>query len=136
MGDADFLSEAWAAELAAVGASLPEVPGATATVTTVVVGGPAGKKAETAYRCAFVDGRIASASAGDDGATADLVVSEPWDEAVAALQGGPTIDVSFMRGRTKVVGSMGTFMDLLPVWRSDAWRAARSDLAARTALPA
>jgi hypothetical protein len=31
-----------------------------------------------------------------------------------------------MRGRAKLTGSMGTFMALLPVFRSDAYRAAQA----------
>jgi hypothetical protein len=130
-----FLSDEWVAELVAAAEALPERPGATATVSNVVVGGPEGKKAERAWRFSLVDGRLASAEPGaaPEG-EADLVLTQSWDDAATALRGGPGPDVGFMRGSTKVVGSVGTFMALLPVLRSDEWRAVTSRVAERTAL--
>lgn len=130
-----FLSEDWLGLLGEVGASLPERPGATARLSTVVIGGPAGAKAEAAYRHAFVDGRVVAVAPGAAAESeADLFVSQPYDDAVAALRGQAGIDVAYMRGRTKVVGSSAVFMSLLPVLRSDEWRAACEELAARTAV--
>lgn len=126
-----FLSEPWVAALADAGSALPERPGASATVATTVVGGPGGKKAETSYRVTFVDGRIVDAAAGADG-TADLAVSRPWDDALADLRGETGLDTSFMRGRAKVASNLGVLLSLLPVLRSDEWRAACASLAART----
>jgi len=130
-----FLSEEWVSAFLAEASSLPERPGATATVSTVVTGGPDGRKAERSWRWSLRDGRIESAapSAAPEG-EADLVVSQPWDDAVAALRGEAGLDVGFMRGSTKIVGSTGVFMTLLPVLRSDEWRAACETVAARTDL--
>jgi hypothetical protein len=85
----------------------------------------------------LLDGRLEAAAAGaaPDG-DADLYVTQQWDDALATLRGDTTLDVGFMRGSTKVVGSTGLLMDLLPVLRSDEWRAALVDVASRTALPA
>lgn len=130
-----FLSEEWLQALIETTSSLPTRPGATARLSTVVVGGPAGTKTETAYRCEFVDGRIVAAAPGAaaDG-DAELLVTQPYDDAVAALRGEADLDVAFMRGRTKVVGSTAVLMSLLPVLRSDQWRAACEELASRTAV--
>jgi hypothetical protein len=129
----ELLSEAWVAAFAEAAASLPERPGATATVSTVVTGGPDGPKAERAWRVELVDGRVASAAVGaaPEG-EAVLAVAQPWDDALATLRGILTLDETFMRGSTKVVGSTGRFMDLLPVLRSEEWRAACEAVAART----
>jgi hypothetical protein len=130
-----FLSDEWVAELVAAASSLPERPGATASVSNVVVGGPDGRKAERAWRFSLVDGRIASAEPGPAAeGEADLVLTQTWDDAATALRGGPGADVGFMRGSTKVVGSVGTFMSLIPVLRSDEWRTVTSGIAERTAL--
>jgi len=130
-----FLSEEWVGALLDACSSLPERDGATARVSTVVVGGPAGARSEASYRCEFVDGRVVSAALGaaPEG-QADLVVTQPYDDAVAALRGEAGLDVAFMRGRTKVAGSTGQLLSLLPVLRSDEWRAACDALVARTAL--
>jgi hypothetical protein len=130
----ELLSEAWVAAFAEATSSLPERPGATATVSTMVTGGPDGPKAERAWRFELRDGRVASAAVGaaPEG-EADLAVTQPWDDALGALRGTLPIDESFMRGNTKFVGSTGRFMDLLPVLRSDEWRAACESVAARTA---
>jgi hypothetical protein len=130
-----FLSDEWLGALLDVCSSLPARAGATARVSTVVVGGPGGARSEAAYRCDFVDGRVVSAAPGaaPEG-EADLVVTQPYDDAVAALRGEAGLDVAFMRGRTKVAGSTNRLLSLLPVLRSDEWRAACDSLAARTAL--
>ena len=107
------------------------VPDGPTRVTVVVTGGPAGRKAERRWRFAVAEGAVVEAADGafaDD--EADLVVTQPWDDAVAALDGSVPIDEAFMRGTTKVVGSTGVFMDLLPVLRSDEWRAACGPVAA------
>jgi hypothetical protein len=133
-GDLAFLSEEWVAAFAEAGASLPERPGATATIATVVTGGPEGRKAEKSWRIVLRDGRVVSASAGPTPeGEADLAVIQPWEDALAALDGSASLDVSFMRGSTKIAGSSGVLMELLPVLRSQQWRAACDSVAARTA---
>jgi hypothetical protein len=97
------------------------------------VGGPGGKKAETSFVLTFADGRLRSAAAGavPDGEP-DLVVSRPWDDLLADLRGESPLDEAFMRGQAKVVGSVGVLASLLPVLRSDEWRAALDAVAAGT----
>ena len=99
------------------------MPERTAKVLVVVTGGPEGRKAER--RCGFTveDGRVADADAFTD-VEADLVITQPFDDAVAAADGSTPLDEAFMRGTTKVVGSTGLLMDLLPELRSVAARTA------------
>lgn len=97
-------------------------------VGVVVTGVPGG---ERSARCEVVDGRLAGVEPGPvrEG-DADLLVTLPAADAAAAGTGEYGVDVAFMRGSAKVVGSMGTFMDLLPVFAGDEWRAACAELAA------
>jgi hypothetical protein len=107
------------------------VPDGTTKVTVVVTGGPEGRKAERRWRFAVRDGAVVEAAEGafaDD--EAHLVITQPWDDAVAAIDGSVPLDEAFMRGTTKVVGSTGILMDLLPVLRSDQWRTACAPVAA------
>ena len=131
-GALPFLSDEWVAAFADAASILPRRPGASASVSVTVVGGPEGKKAERSWRFVVRDGQVVE-SADGSAPDADLVVTQPWDDALADLDGTAPIDESFMRGSTKVVGSAGTFMDLLPVLRSPEWRAACDAVAARTA---
>ena len=106
------------------------MPDGPTKVTVVVTGGPEGRKAERRWRFAVQRGEVVEAGEGafaED--EAHLVVTQPWDDAVAAIDGSVPIDEAFMRGTTKVVGSTGVFMDLLPVLRSDQWRAACAPVA-------
>ena len=96
---------------------------ATTRVQHVVSGGPAG---EVAYVVEVVDGAVVSTSVGADD-TADLTLAERHDDAAKVAAGELGLDDAFMRGRAKLTGSMGTFMTLLPVFRSDAYRAAQAD---------
>jgi hypothetical protein len=93
----------------------------------IVTGGPEGRKAERAARLVVRDGRVAEvtpAPTGEGEGEADLVITQPWDDAQAAADGTVPLDEAFMRGTSKVVGSTGLLMDLLPVVRSDEWREA------------
>jgi putative sterol carrier protein len=96
---------------------------ATTRVQHVVSGGPAG---EVAYVVEVADGAVVSTSLGADD-TADLTFAERHDDAAKVAAGELGLDDAFMRGRAKLTGSMGTFMALLPVFRSDAYRAAQAD---------
>jgi hypothetical protein len=121
----------WLRSLAELGAALPARPGATASLSVVVTGGPDG---EVAWRCSFVDGRVASVEPGPAAeGDADLVVTRTYDDVLAELRGEHGLDVAFMRGQAKVAGSTAVLMRLLPVLRSEEWRAACSELLARTA---
>ena len=110
------------------------MPEGTTKVTVVVTGGPEGRKAERRWRFAVAGGEVVEVAEGEfpDG-EADLVVTQPWEDALAAFDGSASIDVSFMRGSTKIVGSSGLLMDLLPVLRSEEWRSACQTVAVPTA---
>ena len=95
---------------------------ATVRVQHVVSGGPGG---EVAYVVEVVDGQVVGASLGADDA-ADLTLAERHDDAAKIVAGELAPDDAFMRGRVKVTGSMGTYMALVPVFRSDAYRAAQA----------
>jgi hypothetical protein len=93
-----------------------------------------GKKELGVWRVRIDGGAVTAEAAGPDvDEGADLVVTHPVDDLRAGADGSLTIDESFMRGSTKVVGSMGTFMDLLPVLRGEAWQAVARELAEATA---
>ena len=127
----DLFDDAWVASFGDALSSLPQRPGASAVVSTVVTGGPAGRKAERPWHFELVDGRVVSSAPGpapDVDGERVLVVTQPWDDAVAALRGEVPADEAFMRGTTKVVGNVGVLMDLLPVLRSAEWRAACAPL--------
>ena len=99
---------------------------ATLRVQHVVSGGPGG---ELAFVVEVVDGKVSSTTVGTDDA-ADLVLAERHDDAAGLAAGDLDPDTAFMRGRVKVTGSMGTYMALIPTFRSDAYRAARAEAAA------
>jgi len=108
------------------------MPDGPTKVTVVVTGGPDGRKAERRWRFTVDDGRVEAAESGFDEGEADLVVTQPWDDAVAAVDGSVPLDEAFMRGTTKIVGSTGVLMDLLPVLRSAGWREACAPVAVPT----
>lgn len=60
----------------------------------------------------------------------DLLFTLAPEDAPALADGSLTLDEAFMRGRTKMVGSIGTFMAVLPVLAGDGWRDACRDLLA------
>lgn len=97
---------------------------AAVRVQHVVSGAPGG---ELAYVVEVADGDVVGASVGAD-ETADLTLAERHDDATAIVAGDLLPDDAFMRGRVKVTGSMGTYMALVPVFRSDAYRAAQATI--------
>jgi hypothetical protein len=105
-----------------------------AVVTLVVTGGPEGRKAERSAQVVVRDGRVAEVTPGDaPEGEADLVITQPWDDVHAAIDGSVPLDEAFMRGTSKVVGSTGLLMDLLAVVRSDEWREACGTVVAQPA---
>lgn len=98
------------------------------TVALVVTGAPGGERA-AAVR--IDGGRVVHVAPGPvPEEDAELVLTVPVADAAAAARGEYGLDVAFMRGSAKLVGSSGTFMDLLEVLGSDEWRAACGELAA------
>jgi hypothetical protein len=123
-----YLSSEWVARLAELGAGLPEVPGATATVEVVVPGSPTG---EVRYVVRYVDGRVAEASLGAaDGP--DVSLTTKYADAVRLLRGDLDLNAEFMSGRMKVAGSTGRLLDVLSLDGTPEHRAMREELAAAT----
>ena len=114
MAKAPFLSDAWFELQRALGAELPERPGATARVQHVVTGGPDG---EVRYVHTVVDGRTAAIRLGGDD-TADVTFTNTYADAQALSRGDLDAPVLFMQGRTKMAGDMGKVLALMPVVRS------------------
>lgn len=125
-----LLSQGWLDLLGALGAELPERPGASARVRHVVSGAPGG---EVAYVEVFQDGRVTSATSGPGGdADADVTIALTYPDAVAIAAGQLDLHVAYMRGRVKVIGDMGALMAVLPVTQSDEHRAVLARLAEQT----
>ena len=114
----ELLTQEWVDQVVERGASLPEVPGASATVQYVITGAPDG---EVGHHQSIVDGRVQAAGLGDLDA-ADLVLTVPFDRLRAAASGETVAPVELMRGRAKQVGSSGHLMALMPVLVSDGYR--------------
>jgi predicted lipid carrier protein YhbT len=123
-----FLSQGWVDLQAALGAELPERPGATARIAVVVTGGPDG---EVGYVQNVRDGRVAAVTLGraDD---VDVTLTQTHADAVAIARGELDANAAFMQGRVKVVGDMGALMAVLPLTQSAEYRSLVSDLAAQT----
>ena len=119
MADAPFLSDGWFDRQRALGADLPERPGATGRVQHVVTGTPDG---EVRYVITMVDGRAVDVSVGGDD-TADVTYTNTHADAQALAQGELDPSVLFMQGRTKMAGDMGKVLALMPVTRSAEYRA-------------
>jgi putative sterol carrier protein len=94
-----------------------------------VTGGPNG---EVRYALTIADGRLASATLGED-PDAEVTLTQTYADAVLIAQGSLDGNVAFMQGRVKVVGDMGKVMALMPLTDSAAYRAALVELARETA---
>jgi putative sterol carrier protein len=123
-----YLSQGWLDRQVELLADLPPRPGASARTQTTVGKAPGG---DASYVTVVEDGRLVSATLGTDDA-ADLAVTIGYADAVAVAKGELDPDAAFMQGRLKVVGSMGTVMDLIPMTSSPEHRAAQAQLAAET----
>ena len=128
MAKVPFLSEAWFERHRALGAELPERPGATARVQHVVTGAPDG---ELRYVHVVVDGRTTGLAIGADG-TADVTYTNTYADAQALARGELDPSVLFMQGRTKMAGDMGKVLALMPVVRSAEQRALLETLSEQT----
>lgn len=123
-----FLSPEWLQEQCRLGARLPVRSGASARVQVVVSGTPSG---EVAYVQTIEDGRLVAAELARD-ESADVTLTHTYDDAVQIATGEVDLSVSYMRGRTKVVGDVGRLMAVMPLLQSAEHRALVSDLAAAT----
>ncbi len=111
---ANYLSEEWIKTYADLGAALPKIDGATASVQYVVDGAPDGK---TRWYELLRDGRVAEASLGKV-KDPDITITWKAPEAIALLNGEKSADASFMQGRTKVEGDYVHWLFALRAWRA------------------
>jgi hypothetical protein len=121
-----YLSTAWIeGEASDPAAEALAAEGGTASIGRVVTGAPDGEARFTV----LIDGGSVRYQAGlaDD---VDLSLTDTYANAVAILSGEADPNALFMRGRTKVAGSTRVLLDLLAATRTDAYRAARDQLAA------
>jgi putative sterol carrier protein len=125
---ARFLSPDWLGEVSALGGQDAAFGDVSARVELVVSGGPDGD-----VKCVLVldGGRIAETRPG---AATDAELTMTLDYATAAEIQQGTLDpsVAFMQGRSKAAGDTGVLLQLLPVARTDAYRALRDKLNANT----
>ena len=93
--------------------------GASARVQYVVTGTPDG---ERRYVVTVVDGQVDEVVLGADD-TADVTFTNTYADAQALARGELDPSVMFMQGRTKMAGNMGKVLALMPVTRSEEYRA-------------
>ncbi len=111
--------------------SLPQRPGASATVEYKVSGAPGG---DVVFHTVLEDGRISWNALGPAPAEADFTVLVPYADYVEIVRGELDQNVGFMQGRVKVTGNIGRMLSVMPVTTSAEWREAARAVLARTAI--
>jgi hypothetical protein len=106
---AEWLSEEWLKEIAAMADSRPSLPRASGTVSLAVT---VGRGRDVGYHWEYRDG-VPGAGGVGVAADADLVLSIARDDAWSVLTGEVEPSVAFMRGRLKATGDGGLLLDLL-----------------------
>ncbi len=125
----EFLSEAWLANLLALGGALPVHDGATMVIQHEIAGAPAGK---VRFHLVWEDGRLQTAAIGKH-SEPDIVVQAKAPEALKILSGETDPHVAYMQGRLKVDGDYRKLLVDLRQWRaSDRYREMWSQMAADT----
>jgi hypothetical protein len=125
----EFLSEDWIARLAALGAELPTVDGATVTCQHEIAGAPSGK---VRFFTVWENGVLTEAAIGKHTEPTCMVQAKAPD-ALDVLHGRKEPEVAFMQGRLKVDGAYRQLLVDLREWRaSDAYRSIWSTMAAET----
>ena len=125
---ARFLAPDWFDEMAALGSQHAPFDGVSARVEIVVSGGPDG---DVKGELVLDGGRVTEARAG--AATgADLTMTFDYATAAEIQQGTLDPSVAFMQGRSKAAGDTGVLLQLLPLTRTDAYRAWRDKVSATT----
>lgn len=122
---ADWLTEAWGAEVVAALESWPEagegpVP-APVDLSVTVLGGPGGDVTGTLRL--WPDG---------DGPGREVGLTLPAPETRAVIAGELAPSVAFMRGRMKTAGDPGAVLEVLEATTTPGWEAARTRVAALT----
>jgi hypothetical protein len=121
---AEWLSEEWLKEIAALADSRPPLPGASGTVSLAIT---AGRGRDVGYHWEYRDG-VPGAGGVGVAADADLALTIARDDAWSVLAGEVEPSVAFMRGRLKATGAGGLLLELLEstttpeyqVWRQRA----------------
>ncbi|HZY28015.1 MAG TPA: SCP2 sterol-binding domain-containing protein [Jiangellaceae bacterium] len=135
MGGVAFLGAEWLALARELFGDVAPRPRATARVQRVVTGAPGG---DVVFTLAFEDGRLVDTALADGTESdpdAELTITTTYDDTLALASGDLDLSVAVMQGRAKVAGSMGALLAILPVTRSQDFRAARAALHERTATP-
>lgn len=124
-----FLSEEWIAELARVGAELPQTDGASLTVQHEIAGAPDGK---VRFHLTWTDGVLTEAALGKH-ADPQVQIQAKAPEALKILRGQMSAEVGYMQGRLKVDGQHRLLLIDLRDWRhSEPHRALWAHMAAFT----
>jgi putative sterol carrier protein len=125
-----YLSPEWHVAAVDLAASLPERPGASATLAFKVTAGPQG---DFTYFQQIVDGRIARQELGKSD-SADITFTITWADSVAVMQGELDANVAVMQGRVKSDGNIGALMAILPVTGSAEYKAVQQQVLAITTV--
>src|SRR3546814_19527194 len=113
-----LLTQEWLDAQRAATESLPERPGASATIEYRVSGGPDG---EVVFHTVLTDGRITWNALGP-GSDPDFTVLEPHAQYVAIVSGALDQNDGFKPGRVQVTGNFGRMHSGLQLQTSPHWR--------------
>ena len=108
---AKYLSEEWFEQAQAMGADLPERPGASVRADWVVTGSPQG---ELHYHTVAQDGRVVELRLGSLPDT-EVTLTASWADSVRIASGELDINAALMQGKVKATGNMAKLMALLPL---------------------
>jgi len=122
-------ADGWVASVRAELVGLVAPPSLDGTLRVDVTGAPGGDRTAHAR---FGGGRLTDVGPGP-GEGPDATVALTFEDARAVLVGDLDPSVAFMQGRMKVAGDMGLVLDVLALAATDAARACRERVAARSA---
>lgn len=131
VADLEWLGDEWAARAAELVSLLPEVPGASGSVSLAFVEESGRKGRETGLHWRYRAGVPCDGAPGVD-TGADLVMLVAGEDALALLGGEVEPSVAFMRGRLKASGNGALLLGFLrstttpgfQIWREEVARLA------------
>jgi putative sterol carrier protein len=123
-----YLSAEWMEKSKELAQVFPETPGATVRIQEVITGTPDG---DVTYHRVIEDGRTVEQALGED-PSADVTLTETYDDAVKMLKGELDANAAFMQGRVKVAGNMAKMMSLLPITMKPEYKQVQADILAAT----
>jgi hypothetical protein len=115
---AEWLSEDWLKEVAALAGARPPVPGANGTVSLAIA---IGRRDEVAYHWRYRDGVPGEGGVGP-AAEADLTLTIDRADAQAVAAGEVEPSVAYMRGRLKASGDGALLLGLLASTATDSYQ--------------